>query len=161
MHRLSQALLATVVLVGIAGARPVETPNDAETIREVRKELLSWKGKLVAFRVQILEVHFESKGQPILKVGVGGAGKPEAFWIASLVTDKFLPGDDVLVLGLMTRTSLAPSTTNVAKLDKDPFLVMGFCFMNMTQNWGSGEKNSWNLCDEWFKRRMPDTPADT
>ena len=38
---------------------------------------------------------------------------------------------------------------------------MGFCFMNMTENWGSGEKDYWKVCDEWFKRRMPELPADT
>ncbi|MEZ5501075.1 MAG: hypothetical protein R3E77_16785 [Steroidobacteraceae bacterium] len=96
-----------------------------------------------------------------MKVAVGGAGEQESFWIASLVTDQFLPGDDVFVLGLMTRTSLAPEATNVAKLNRDPFLVLGFCFMNMTQSWGAGEKNYWKLCDEWFMRRMPGTPSDT
>ncbi len=161
MRRLSLAIAVILLLLGVASAHPVETPNDAATIRDVRKDLMSWKGKLVAFRVQVLEVHFESKGQPILKVAVGGAGEPESFWIASLVTNKFSPGDDVFVLGLMTRTTLAPATTNVAKLDKDPFLVMGFCFMNMTKNWGAGEKDSWKLCDEWFKRGMPATPSDT
>jgi hypothetical protein len=160
VRRFIQVLCAWIAFNAATFAHPVETPNDAETIREVRKNLMSWKSKLVAFRVQVQEVQFESRGQPILKVSVGGRGATESFWIASLVAEKFSPGNELLVLGMMTRSSAAPSSTKLSKLVDEPFMVLGFCFLNMTENWGAAQRNFESLCDEWFKRRMPDIPTD-
>ena len=160
MRTLLKFLVLWISTIGVTVAAPMEIPNNAQTIREVRDNLMSWKSKLVAFRVQVREVHVESKGQPILKVAVGGEGAIESFWIASLVTEKFSPGDDVFVLGMMTRSSAAPAGSHLSKLIYEPFMVLGFCFLNMTENWGAGARTQMKLCDEWFKRRMPDTPTD-
>jgi hypothetical protein len=83
----------------------------------------------------------------------------ETFWIGSLVTKKFSPGNDVFVLGLMTRRPDRESGMLLAELPEDPFVVLGMCFLNRTENWGAGEQASGQVCDEWFKRGMPQAPV--
>jgi hypothetical protein len=160
MRTLLPLLLSALAFGSSALAHPVETPNGPATIREVREDLMSWKGKLVAFRVRVLEVHTESKGQPALKVAVGVGAETESFWIGSLVTKKFSPGNDVLVLGLMTGRPKRAMGLKLSELSEDLFVVLGICFVNLTEDWGAGTEDSRPLCDEWFKRRMPDTPPD-
>jgi hypothetical protein len=142
----------------LASGTPVETPNDAATIRDVQKNIWSWKGKVVAFHAKVVSVHFEAKGQPILKMRVGPGPQLETFWVASLVSMKFEPDDEVVMLGLMTRRPDEIKDSKLVQLVEDPFMVLGMCFINLTQNWGAADQAQRDICDEWFKCRMPNTP---
>ena len=159
----------TVVLVLVlatpapyALAAPVETPNGPATIIDMRRDMMTWKGRLVAMRGRIVQVEFDVKDQPVLKLEVADEAQTEAVWIASLTTGSFSVGDDILMLGLMTRVP-EPDEAPGSKLNSiidDPFMILGFCYVNLTADWGGGDKARWKLCDEWFKRRMPDTPRE-
>ena len=109
-------------------------------------------------RGRVLAVGYEAKGQPIVHLEVGSGADTDLVWVASLVSKPFTIGDDIVMLGLMTRSQHVPEAPELSRLVDDPFMVLGFCFVNLTQDWGAGAESYKDTCDEWFFRQMPNAP---
>lgn len=152
MKRVWLLVVASLLTFSAFAITPEETSGSAATIRSIRNDWESWRGKFIAVHGRVGKVERDTRGQPLLKVTVSEGGDVQSVWVASLVRRTFNAEDDLLLLGLVSRAPDVREGSNAAKIAGEPFVLIGVCVFNLTQKWGAaGDQQSYELCDEWFQ----------
>ena len=151
-------LLLTIISISLAHAddRTWQIPNDMNTIREMKLDLNSWKGKFVGFEGVITRIEAGYENTPVFSLQVGDKKKSEEIWIGSLFKGEFSIGDKIRIFGLMT--DIRERDVIMKQFTSDRFFVMGICVIIGEKEYAAGEERWKNYCNEWFFKGFPKAP---
>ena len=139
-----------------ADDRDWQIPNDINTIREVKLDLNSWKGKFVGFEGVITRIEAGYQDTPVFLLQIGDEKKSEEIWIGSLFKGDFSIGDKIRIFGMMT--GIRERDVIMKQFTSDKFFVMGICVVIGEKEYAAGEDRWKAYCHEWFFNGFPKTP---